>query len=163
MCNPPCYNGGTCTAPYECSCPGNYTGVSCLEDITRELITVLSLILRHLNSYHLLGKSFQLCLPSVHFVAVYCICLSIPLVLSSLNYFSRLLLNLNKYSRLLLSRLRLSRITAYLEVKIWSLFKHENLTSNKLLWKRERYLDFEITRVDCILCYMLLCLKLVDE
>ena len=28
----------------------------------------------------------------------------------------------NKYTRLLLSRLRLSRITAYLEVKIWSLF-----------------------------------------
>ena len=28
-----------------------------------------------------------------------------------------------------LSRLYLSRITAYLEVKIWSLFKHENLTT----------------------------------
>ena len=41
------------------------------------------------------------------------------------------------YSRLSLSRLRLSRITAYLEVKIWSLFKHENLTTgNKILWKR---------------------------
>ena len=25
---------------------------------------------------------------------------------------------------------------AYLEVKIWSLFKHENLTGNKILWKR---------------------------
>ena len=26
---------------------------------------------------------------------------------------------------------------AYLEVKIWSLFKHENLTTgNKILWKR---------------------------
>ena len=37
----------------------------------------------------------------------------------------------------LLSRPRLSRITAYLEVKIWSLFKHENLTTgNKILWKR---------------------------
>ena len=33
------------------------------------------------------------------------------------------------YSRLLLSQLRLSRITAYIEVKIWSLFEHENLTS----------------------------------
>ena len=33
-----------------------------------------------------------------------------------------------------LSRLRLSRITAYLEVKIWTLFKHENLTTeNKVL------------------------------
>ena len=38
----------------------------------------------------------------------------------------------------LLSRPCLSRITAYLEVKIWSLFKHENLTTgNKILWKRE--------------------------
>ena len=42
-----------------------------------------------------------------------------------------------QYSRLLLSRPRLSRIIAYLEVKIWSLFKHENLTTgNKILWKR---------------------------
>ena len=41
------------------------------------------------------------------------------------------------YSRLSLSRLRLSRITASLEVKIWSLLKHENLTTgNKILWKR---------------------------
>ena len=32
---------------------------------------------------------------------------------------------------------RLSRITAYLEVKIWSLFKHENPTTvNKILWER---------------------------
>ena len=39
------------------------------------------------------------------------------------------------YSRLSLFRLRLSRITAYLEEKIWSLFKHRNLTSgNKILW-----------------------------
>ena len=41
------------------------------------------------------------------------------------------------YSRLSLSRLRLSRITAYLEEKIWSLFKHRSLTSgNKILWLR---------------------------
>ena len=41
------------------------------------------------------------------------------------------------YSRLLLSRPRLSRITAYLEVKIWSMLKHENLTTgNNILWKR---------------------------
>ena len=41
------------------------------------------------------------------------------------------------YSRLSLSRPRLSRITAYLEVKIWFLFKHENLTTgNKILWER---------------------------
>ena len=53
------------------------------------------------------------------------------------------------YSRLSLSRLRLSRITAYLEEKIYSLFKHGNLTSaNKLLWIRgeiapqEQFLPF---------------------
>ena len=41
------------------------------------------------------------------------------------------------YSWLSLSRPRLSRITAYLEVKIWSLPKHENLTTGKkILWKR---------------------------
>ena len=41
------------------------------------------------------------------------------------------------YSRLPLSRLRSSRIAAYLEVKICSLFKHENLTTGKkILWKR---------------------------
>ena len=36
-----------------------------------------------------------------------------------------------KYSCLPLSRTRLSRITAYLEVKIWPLPKHENLTTGK--------------------------------
>ena len=48
-------------------------------------------------------------------------------------------LHVCRYIRLSLSRLRLSRITAYLEMKFWSLFKHENLlTGNKiLLWKRE--------------------------
>ena len=41
------------------------------------------------------------------------------------------------YSWLSLSRPRLSRITAYLEVKIWSLPKDENLTiGHKILWKR---------------------------
>ena len=44
----------------------------------------------------------------------------------------------SNYSRLSLSRLRLSRITAYLEEKIWSLFQHRNLTScTKILWIRE--------------------------
>ena len=38
---------------------------------------------------------------------------------------------LNVYSCLSLSRTRLSRITAYLEVKIWSLPKDENLTTGK--------------------------------
>ena len=53
------------------------------------------------------------------------------------------------YSRLSLSRLRLSQITAYLEEKTWSLFKHRNLTSgNKILWIRgeiapeEQFLPF---------------------
>ena len=53
------------------------------------------------------------------------------------------------YSRLSLSRLRLSRTTAYLEEKIWSLFKHRNLKSgNKILWIRgeiapqEQFLPF---------------------
>ena len=36
-----------------------------------------------------------------------------------------------KYSCISLSRPRLSRITAYLEVKIWSLPRHENLTTGK--------------------------------
>ena len=41
------------------------------------------------------------------------------------------------YSRLSLSRLRLSRITAYFEVKIWSLFWHKiQTTGNKILRKR---------------------------
>ena len=40
------------------------------------------------------------------------------------------------YSRLSLSRLHISRITAYLEVKIWPLFKHNNLTKGKISWKR---------------------------
>ena len=53
------------------------------------------------------------------------------------------------YSRLSLSRLRLSRITAYLEEKIWSLLLHRNLKSGyKILWKRgeiapgEQFLPF---------------------
>ena len=42
-----------------------------------------------------------------------------------------------EYSRLSLSRTRLSRVTAYLEVKIWSLFSHRELPKgNKILWKR---------------------------
>ena len=42
------------------------------------------------------------------------------LVLSDKQFFSI-------YSQLWLSRLRLSRITAYLGEKIWSLFQHRNL------------------------------------
>ena len=42
-----------------------------------------------------------------------------------------------KYSWHSLSRPRLSRITAYLEVKFLSLLKHENLTTGKkILWKK---------------------------
>ena len=45
--------------------------------------------------------------------------------------------SLKKCSSLSLSRPRLSRITAYLEMKIWYLPKDETLrASNKILWKR---------------------------
>ena len=48
-----------------------------------------------------------------------------------------------KYSLLSLSRLHSPRITAYLEMKIWSLFKHETLTTgNKIFWKRDFHLFF---------------------
>ena len=48
-----------------------------------------------------------------------------------------------KYILLSLSRTRLSRITAYLEVKIWSLSKHENLTTGKnYCEKEEQFLLF---------------------
>ena len=44
------------------------------------------------------------------------------------------------YSRTSLSRTRLFRITAYLEVKIWSLFQHETMTTvNKIMWKRGEF------------------------
>ena len=46
----------------------------------------------------------------------------------------------SNYSWLSLSRTRLSRITAYLEVKIWSLPKHENLTSGKKYCGKEEKL-----------------------
>ena len=38
------------------------------------------------------------------------------------------------------SRPRLSRITAYLEVKIWSLSKHEKLTTCKKIVEKEKLL-----------------------
>ena len=44
------------------------------------------------------------------------------------------------YSWLSLSRTRLFRITAYLEVKIWSLPKHENLTTGKKYCGKEEKL-----------------------
>ena len=45
--------------------------------------------------------------------------------------------NVMKYSRTSLSRTRLFRITAYLEVNIWSLFYHGTMTKgNKIMWKR---------------------------
>ena len=50
--------------------------------------------------------------------------------------------HLFKYSRLLLSRPRLSRITAYLEVKTWSLLKNENLIQvTKYCGKEEKLLQ----------------------
>ena len=66
-----------------------------------------------------------------------------------INAHKGLIMNKLNYSRLSLFRLRLSRITAYLEEIIWSLFKHTNLTSgNKLLLIRgdiahqEQFLPF---------------------
>ena len=44
------------------------------------------------------------------------------------------------YSRLSLSQTRLSRITAYLEVKVWSLPKHKNLTAGKKYCGKEEKL-----------------------
>ena len=44
------------------------------------------------------------------------------------------------YSWLSLSRPRLSRITAYLEVKILSLLKHEYLTTGKTYFEKEEKL-----------------------
>ena len=42
-----------------------------------------------------------------------------------------------EYNRTSLSQTRIFRITAYLEVKIWSLLKHETMTTgNKIMWKR---------------------------
>ena len=53
------------------------------------------------------------------------------------NFFVIFVTKKIKYSLLSLSRPRLSRITAYLEEKTWSLFKHRNVTSgNKILWIR---------------------------
>ena len=40
------------------------------------------------------------------------------------------------YIQLSLSRLCLSQITAYLEVKVWSLSKHESQIGDKSSWKR---------------------------
>ena len=47
---------------------------------------------------------------------------------------------IGNFSWLSLSRTRLSRITAYLEVKIWSLPKHENLTTGKKYCRKEEKL-----------------------
>ena len=66
-------------------------------------------------------------------------------------FFIPIMLNLyiRHYSQLSLSPLWLSRITAYLEEKIWSFFKCRNLRSgNKILWIRgeiapkEQFLPF---------------------
>ena len=58
------------------------------------------------------------------------------------NFFLFFQYNLQKiHSRLSLYRLRLSRITAYLEMKSWSLFYHRNLTrGNKKCGKEEKLL-----------------------
>ena len=57
-----------------------------------------------------------------------------------------------KYSRLSLSRTRLSRITAYLEVNIWSLVLCVKIGTRFLLQDKRLFeiSEFEITKVDCI-------------
>ena len=50
---------------------------------------------------------------------------------------------INNYSRLLVSPLRLSGITAYLEVKFWSLFWHRNLTTGKYIVDNRRHCSSE--------------------
>ena len=72
-----------------------------------------------------------------------------------------------QYSRLSLSRLQLSRITAYLEVKIWSLFKHENLTKGyKILWKRgetvHKCLIYRKFSQSHKVLRILICIKVID-
>ena len=63
------------------------------------------------------------------------------LIISEQTYLSTnpafLFLYIYKYSRTSLSQTRLFRITAYFEMKIWSLFHHETMTTgNKIMWKR---------------------------
>ena len=59
--------------------------------------------------------------------------LTSPILKLKLHYLSK-----TNYSSLSLSRTRLSRITAYLDVKIWSLPKHEHLTTGKNIVEKRR-------------------------
>ena len=74
-------------------------------------------------------------------------CIMIPMFSVDTSWYWHIVLLI--YSWLSLSRPRLSRMTAYLKVKILSLPKHENVTtSKKILWKRgeiapkEQFLHF---------------------
>ena len=65
------------------------------------------------------------------------------------------ILQMFRYNRLPLSRTRLSRITAYLEVKILSLPKHENLTSKKYCGKEVLFHTiFDIANVKSQITYI---------
>ena len=80
--------------------------------------------------------SCLLCFSLVYGLYTVVVCLLLLLV-SLVGYSMAPPGHLLYYSRLSLSRPRLSQKTAYLEVKIWSLFLHGNLTTvNKILWKR---------------------------
>ena len=83
-----------------------------------------------------LPACLSVCLSICLFISP-CLCLSVCL---SLCVCERVC-EVKKYSWLSLSRPRLSRITAYLEVKIWSLPIHENLiTDGKYCRKEEKLL-----------------------
>ena len=59
------------------------------------------------------------------------------------------------YSRTSLSRTRLFRITAYFEVKIWSLFYHGTMTTdNKIMWKRGEIAPKAISPLFHIILYI---------
>ena len=62
---------------------------------------------------------------------------SLPVTATFLYIKKKKKYNFTTYSWLPLSQLGLSHITAYFEVKIWSLLYYQNLTTgNKILWKR---------------------------
>ena len=64
----------------------------------------------------------------------------ISFALKMANSNTHVLVDISKYSCLSLSRTRLSQITAYLEVKIWSLPKFEQLTIGKKYCGKEEKL-----------------------
>ena len=80
---------------------------------------------KSLNFYSLVGKkTLEILMGKI-----------LPSIATRPHFFTRFI-----YSWLSLSRPRLSRITAYLEVKIWSLPIHENLTTDGKYCRKEEKL-----------------------